>query len=455
MIPVETKTPVVVDAGPNHLDEATTNPLPSRLSALKKTLWKDELLDSWKQILAELEVAIDEISQKGGHVIPRVSFAEIKAGLSPSQVKAIKDVGVVVVTGGVPEEEALGWKAQIKEYATVNAGEVTGYPATNIQIYEMYNAKGQVACREHPGVIETQRYLLSLWHASWPNTPISFTTPVSYFDRVRIRQPGDTTFSLDPHIDNGSVERWEDTTYRQCYKEILKGGEAWKHHDAFDVSPRLDAVQDMYDNSNQGSIFRAWQGWVSMSETGPDEGTLRVLPMLRLAIPYIILRPFFRLDETTNEWVVDLENPEFPGSLLGGKQFLTTKTHPHLKLDKTMVAIPTVKPGDQVYWHCDIVHEVEGHHYGKNDSSVVYSPAVPLTIKTARYLRQQRVTFEAGLPGPDFPKGPGETKCIGRATPEDVKTVLGRRAFGLERFEVNEGDDAEFIKTANEILVGA
>ncbi|KAG6829567.1 hypothetical protein H0H92_004115 [Tricholoma furcatifolium] len=469
MIPIEaTQTQAhaqEVSAGPHHLEEASPALLSSHLSALKKTLWKDELLESWKQVLAELEVAVEEISQKGGQVIPRVSFAEIKAGLSPSQVKAIKDVGVVVVTGGVPEEEALGWKAQIKDYATVNAAEVTGYPGHNIQIYEMYNAKGQVACREHPGVIETQQYLLSLWHASWPNTPISFTTPVSYFDRVRIRQPGDTTFSLDPHIDNGSVERWEDTTYRQCYKEILKGGKAWKDYDAFDASPRLDAVQDMYDNSvemliltaprNQGSIFRAWQGWISMSETGPDEGTLRVLPMLHVAIPYIILRPFFRLDEATNEWVVDLENPEFPGSLLGGKQFLTAKTHPHLRLDKTMVAIPTVKPGDQVYWHCDMVHSVEAHHYGKNDSSVVYSPAVPLTIKTARYLRQQRATFEAGLPGPDFPKGPGETKCVGRATPEDVKTVMGRQAFGLEPFVVKEGDNPEFIRTANEIVCSA
>lgn len=116
----------------------------------------------------------------------------------------------------------------------------------------MYNSKGQVACREHPGVIETQRYLLTLWHASKvARNQISLNTPVSYFDRVRIRQPGDTTFSLDPHIDNGSVERWEDPVYRECYKGILKGGSAWREYanDAFDVEPRLDAVQDMYDNS--------------------------------------------------------------------------------------------------------------------------------------------------------------------------------------------------------------
>ncbi|KAF8070215.1 hypothetical protein FPV67DRAFT_1413151 [Lyophyllum atratum] len=443
------------------IDKAVTTPPaaalpeahPAYFSDLKKALWKDELLQSWKEVLVALDAAVQEISSIGGAVIPRVTFAQMSAGLSDDQVKAIRKVGVVVVTGGVPQEEALAWKQSVKDYAAANTGEITGYPADNIQIYEMYNSKGQVAARVHPAIIETQRYLMSLWHISDPDTQISLDTPISYFDRVRIRHPGDVTFVLDPHIDNGSVERWEDPTYRHCYREILKGGSAWKNHDAYDASPRLDAAQDMHCRSNQGSIFRAWQGWTSMSRTGPGEGTLRVLPMLEPAMAYIILRPFFALNAGTNEWEVDLENPEFPGSLVGGKQFLTTKTHPHLRLDKTMVGIPTVDPGDQVYWHCDIVHEVEGHHNGKNDSSVVYIPAVPLTVKNGRYLREQRATFEAGLPAPDFPKGPGESNCVGRATPADVTSVEGRRAFGLEPFEVKGGEKSKsFIKTMNDLL---
>ncbi|KAG5338509.1 hypothetical protein C0989_007247 [Termitomyces sp. Mn162] len=133
-----------------------------------------------------------------------------------------------------------------------------------------------------------------------------------------------------------------------------------------------------------------------MSSTGPDEGTLRVLSMLRLAIPYIIMRPFFRLNENdANEWVVDLDNSDFPGSLLGAKQSLTTKTHPHLRLDKTMVAIPPVNPGDQ---------------------------------------------------------GPDETKYVGRTTSADVKTLMGRRAFGLEQFVAIETDDPRFIQKVNDML---
>lgn len=49
-----------------------------------------------------------------------------------------------------------------------------------------------------------------------------------------------------------------------------------------------------------------------MSETGPNEGTLRVLPLLKEATAYIILRPFFRplLEDThpdylaAEHWVV-------------------------------------------------------------------------------------------------------------------------------------------------------
>jgi len=33
---------------------------------------------------------------------------------------------------------------------------------------------------------------------------------MSYYDRLRIRKPGDSKFALGPHIDGGSLERWED-----------------------------------------------------------------------------------------------------------------------------------------------------------------------------------------------------------------------------------------------------
>lgn len=57
-----------VEIGAIHLEGAKPLALPSHLSELKKSLWKDELVQSWKEVLAELEVAVEEISKKGGNV---------------------------------------------------------------------------------------------------------------------------------------------------------------------------------------------------------------------------------------------------------------------------------------------------------------------------------------------------------------------------------------------------
>jgi hypothetical protein len=117
----------------------------------------------------------------------------------------------------------------------------------------------------------------------------------------------------------------------------------------------------MHINRNQCSIFRPWQGWTSMSTTGPGEGTLRVAPLLKLATAYLILRPFFRPRTSfsgLDDWVIDLESVAFPGSQMGKTQELNETTHPHLQLSRTMVSVPRVEPGDQIYCECHSYHPI-------------------------------------------------------------------------------------------------
>jgi Protein of unknown function (DUF1479) len=117
----------------------------------------------------------------------------------------------------------------------------------------------------------------------------------------------------------------------------------------------------MHINRNQCSIFRPWQGWTSMSTTGPGEGTLRVAPLLKLATAYLILRPFFRPRTSfsgLDDWVIDLESVAFPGSQMGKTQELNETTHPHLQLSRTMVSVPRVEPGDQIYCECHPYHPI-------------------------------------------------------------------------------------------------
>ncbi|KAJ6529998.1 hypothetical protein DFH09DRAFT_1184385 [Mycena vulgaris] len=414
------------------------NAFPPRFSDLKRAIWNEGLVQSWKEVLGELEVATARIAEHGQALIPRLPMQSIRSGLSSEEISGIRAAGCVIVKGAIPEEEAVAWKHDIQKYVAANPGQVKGFPADNIQVFELYNTVSQMRARTHPGVLATQRALLSLWH-----------------DRSG---EVNAKFALGPHVDAGSIERWEDAEYRSCFKKILEGGSAWREHDPYDAAPRVHAKQDLYHAPNQCSIFRPWQGWTSISSTGPGEGTLRVLPMLSLATAYWMLRPFFRPRDPSSsslkweDWnELDLDGTAFAGSGMGTGLEFNNATHPHLRLDKSMVSMPRVEPGDQVYWHCDMIHAVESFHGGKEDSSVLYIPAVPLTLDNAQYLRDQRSNFLEGLPAPDFPGGKGESAFVGRATVADLHPD-GRRTVGFEKFATTGDGANKLFAEADRIL---
>ncbi|KAL3430041.1 hypothetical protein BDV09DRAFT_179253 [Aspergillus tetrazonus] len=47
-------------------------------------------------------------------------------------------------------------------------------------------------------------------------------------------------------------------------------------------------------------------------------------------------------------------------------------------MEKSLIGIPPVRPGDRVFWHCDLIHEVDKFHPGKDDSDVAYYLCTPL-----------------------------------------------------------------------------
>lgn len=148
----------------------------------------------------------------------------------------------------------------------------TGSPAERIVFYELYSSPAQIAARSHPNVIAAHKSLLTtLFHAS-PETQISLHTPISYFDRLRIRPPGPSQFTLGPHMDGGGIERWEDTQYRKVYAEIFKGGANWRIYDAWDLTERVGANQDLYNapyvlDRRCAFLHRAHIHWIHCTET--------------------------------------------------------------------------------------------------------------------------------------------------------------------------------------------
>jgi hypothetical protein len=342
-------------------------------------------------------------------------------------------------------------------------------------VYELYWSKPQLKARSHPNMIETQKFLMSYFHSKDPQAACSVNQPLTYADRLRIRKPGDAGFALGPHVDGGSVERWEQNGYGRghVFDSIFDG--RWEQFDPWELSTRLPAVQDLYNGAGACSMFRMYQGWLSMSHTGPNEGTLLVNPLLALSTAYYLLRPFFMpklapilsADEAFQDefldpanWTLEQEpvSSALQGAWPGHGQELNHSWHPHLNLPHTMVHVPQIAPGDYVAWHCDTIHAVDKVHQGTGDSSVMYIPACPASKLNLNYAKHQLQHFLEGIPPADFPGGQGESEHIGRPGLEYLKAVSGEealRSFGAAPFDLSiartEGE-ARILQYGNDLM---
>lgn len=372
-------------------------PLPDRFRELKLRLVsgrEDAVISSWKHLLATLRRENDAIARAGPSIIPNVRFSHLHEDLENNKDE-IKKRGVAVIRGVIPEDEARAYKFEIEEYTRQNPqtrgqsasliphcpsssffahptnNTPPGFPPDNPQVLELYWSPAQVRARGHASLLRTQTALMStLWRASDAGAAVSLRTPLCYADRLRIRRPGDAQFALGPHQDGGSVERWEEAGYGRggVYDAVFRGDWA-RGYDPYDAGGRVRAVTDLYGGLGACSMFRTFQGWLAISRAAPGEGTLLVYPLVRESTAYSLLRPFFRavrsLEEVGGDRQRYLEegNWEFTagekmtsdlqGAIPGLAQEYPEGLHPHLELERAMVHVPEVRPGDYVVWHCD------------------------------------------------------------------------------------------------------
>jgi len=370
-------------------------------------------------------------------------------------VDLVRDRGCVILRNVVSEEQASAWEADLKNY-TRRHRTVGGFPEEDPQNWSLWWTRAQVQIRSHERVMQAMNCVSRLWHVSDDSLPIDLASQVVYPDRFRIRHPSkDAEYTLPAHLDSGGIERWEDPTNRSNFQDILDGN--WDNWDGWAADRRYDAKSDLYATGSACSCWRSLQGWLSLSHTSTGEGTLRLLPSLKASVAYIMLRPLF----DTNEQYDDSQ-PTFPGSTPGNTQFYPTREHhPHLLMEKSMIGIPPVRPGDYVFWHCDLVHEVDRFHPGTRDSSVVYNACIPLTPYNIQSLKGVRDAFSKATVPKDFVGYPNinEQECEHEdhgARRENILSAAGRKAMGLEMFDAEEEGltpgQQKVRRLANEVL---
>jgi hypothetical protein len=383
----------------------------------------------FRQVEAEMRRRVDVIvseRESGQEVIPIVQYADVASGaVSPQLIAKIKDRGACVVRGTFDQAQAKAWDNEIAAYVEengldaklANAAEDKYFgtlASAKPQIYGIYWSRPQVEARQSESLTRARMFLNNLWLAESegqrhfdPNQ-----VPV-YADRIRRRPPGSASLGLSPHVDGGSVERWLDENFRKVYRHVFSGN--WREYNAYDAAYRPQARE--VPSPAVCSMFRTFQGWTALTRQGKGDGTLQLIPIAESMV-YVLLRA---LQD-------DVPEDDLCGAQPG--RALSVNPQYHSLLIEALSSIPTMDPGDTVFWHSDVVHAVENEHRGSGYSNVMYIASTPGCAKNTAYLARQAPTFLAGKTPPDFAPDDFEVDFKGRGTEADL-TPLGRSQLGL------------------------
>ncbi len=377
---------------------------------------------------AQLAFEIGERDAQGEQIVPEITYASIAAGTVDGAVeRAVRMRGCAVIRNVFARDQVAAWNDELAEYLARNdyahkAQQRAGLDnyfdqleSKRPQIYGIYWSPPQVAARQSEALTNARLWLNGLWHfRRGAPADIDPNRLCTYADRIRRREPGDTTLGLSPHTDGGSVERWLDPAFNRVYGDVFSAD--WRNYDPFDAAYRPDVRE--IPSPAVCRMFRTYQGWTALTEQGPGDGTLRVLPLPN-AIVFLLLRAL------CDDVPIDSLCGAAPGRALGISQRW------HAPLLPAVVSIPRVYPGDTVWWHPDLIHAVEDVHRGAKFSNVMYISSAPYCEKNRSNLKMQKTAFLRGESSPDFAREDYELDFSGRASETDL-TALGRRQMGFE-----------------------
>jgi len=399
----------------------------NQITSVKKILRKksENYIENFNKIKHFINIEIEEIKKLkklDQPIIPEINFDSID-GNNDELIKKVQQRGCVIVRNVFNKEIVNNLNKELEDYINTNDYYTDQKKKSDLdkyfsdlksgkpQIFGLYWSKPQIEIRHSEQMAKVKKWLNNLW--VYENEEYKVFDPnreLSYADRVRRREPGDDTLGLSPHCDAGSVERWTDSSYQKIYNSIFSGN--FENYNPFDAKYRDRVIE--FESPAVAHVFRTFQGWTALTEQGPNDGTLQLIPIAK-GMAYILTRAL--LD--------DVPENELCGSKLG--KALSVNKDYHELLLKGLVSIPKMKPGDTIWWHPDIVHAVEDKHLGKNYSNVVYVGATPYCKKNLDYTVKQAKKFLEGKSPPDFAPEDYEINYKGRVKLENLSSIAKKQ----------------------------
>ena len=370
-------------------------------------------------------VQIENSKKSAKNIIPEINFKDLSDNLSEFK-NELKKRGCVIIRDVFDDTLMHQMNKDLESYIEENnyyedqkkKADIDKYfsdlQSGKPQIFGLYWSKTQVNIRQSKELDVVKKWLNKLWiNEHDGETIFDPNHELVYADRVRRREPGDKTLGLSPHCDAGSVERWVDKGYQGVYENIF--ADNFTEYDPFNSAYR-NTTQEI-ESPAVSHVFRTFQGWVALTEQGPGDGTLQLIPIAK-SMAFILTRAL--MDDVS-------EN-----DLCGSKpaRALSVNSTYHALLLRGLVSIPKMNAGDTVWWHPDVVHAVEDHHTGKGYSNVVYVGSTPYCEKNLSYAKKQSVKFLEGKSPPDFAEEDYEVRYKNRAKASDL-TPLGKKQLAL------------------------
>ena len=381
---------------------------------------------NFKKIEKYIQKEVAIIKQSKDSIIPEIEFEDI----SIKDQTIIKDKifkrGCVIIRNAFDKKKMEDLNDDLDKYVLENnyfedqkkkigidkyfSDLKSGKP----QIFGLYWSKAQSEIRHSKEMETVKKWLNNLWNYNYEGKNVfDPNRELVYADRVRRREPGDDTLGLSPHCDAGSIERWTDKAYQKIYNDIFSDN--FENFNPYDAKYRDETIE--FESPAVAHVFRTFQGWTALTEQGPNDGTLQLIPIVK-GMSYVLTRAL--LD--------DVPENELCGSKAGKALSINEKYHSLLL--EGLISIPKMNPGDTIWWHPDVVHAVEEKHQGKNYSNVIYVGATPYCKKNIDYIKKQSKKFIEGKSPPDFAPEDYEVNYKGRVKVNDL-SELAKKQLGL------------------------